>query len=170
MYFFGFVNFKKLQEVIIDDVTSINDITFLMLEESEDINDYSIISAPSLLREIETVHSKICELVNTSNANYSDFLVLAPNISIYEGVIPRVFNQDNISFPSIPYSINDKKKVVTNVTSGLRKLIEIFSKGYYTRYDFFELVNNPDIKQARNISDEDVDTFTNSILSIALLK
>ena len=166
MYFFGFVSFNKLQEVIIDDVTSINNITFLMLEESEDINDYSIISAPSLLREIETVHSKICELVNTSNANYSDFLVLAPNISIYEGVIPRVFNQDNISFPSIPYSINDRKKVMTNVTSGLNKLFEIHSKGFYTRYDFFELINNQDIKAARNLTNEDIDAFTQAILAM----
>ena len=166
VYFFGFVSFNNLQQSIIDEYSLENDITLLMLEESDNVDDYSIISSPSLLREIETVHSKICHLINTKNCKYSDFLVLAPDVSLYEGIIPRVFNQDNVSFPSIPYSINDKKKVVTNVTSGLRKLIEIFSKGYYTRYDFFELVNNPDIKQARNISDEDVDTFTNSILSM----
>lgn len=166
IYFFGFISFNKIQETIIDELTINNDITFFMLENDDKLSESSVISSPSLLREIETVHSKICDLVNKTNCKYSDFLVLAPDISVYEGIIPRVFNQDNILFPSIPFSINDKKSVVTNVTAGLNKLFEIVNKGFYTRHDFFELINNQDVKNARNLSEEDVSVFTDTILAM----
>ncbi len=167
LYFFGFINFTKLQEKIIKDYASHSKVTILLLEQNKKYcKEYSVIAAPSKLREIEAVHSEICKLLKDPDVKYSDFLVLAPDISDYEGVIPRVFNQDNIDFPSIPFAINDKKRVETNVSSGLKKLIEIINKKFYTRYDFFNLINNLDIKTSRGIIDEDLVNWLESIVEM----
>ncbi|MBQ8206604.1 MAG: hypothetical protein IJZ77_04000, partial [Bacilli bacterium] len=69
-------------------------------------------------------------------------------------------------FPNIPYVINDRKLVETNVSVGIKKLFEIFNKKFYTRLDFFELINNKDIQEARGITDSDVDNFSKSIVAM----
>ena len=171
LYFFGFVNFNKLQEKIINSYAEKSNITLLLLKKQiEDFKEYSIVAAPSKLREVESVHSEICQLLKNKNINYSDFLVLAPDISQYEGVINRVFNQDNVNFPNIPYSINDMKKIDTNVTVALKKLFEIFNKKFYSRLDFFELISNLDIQNSRGITEDDVKNWTQSIINMNVFR
>ena len=167
LYFFGFNNFSSLQQSIIDCYANNADVTMMLLKQDEEYKqEYVLTSAPSKLREVESVHTKICSLLKDTDNKYSDFLVLANDISAYEGVIPRVFNQDNVNFPNIPYVINDRKLVDTNVSVGLKKLFEIYNKKYYTRLDFFELINNKDIQEARGITDSDVDNFSKSIVAM----
>ena len=167
LYFFGFNNFSSLQQSIIDCYANDADVTMMLLKQDEEYKqEYVLTSAPSKLREVESVHTKICSLLKDTNNKYSDFLVLANDISAYEGVIPRVFNQDNVNFPNIPYVINDRKLVDTNVSVGLKKLFEIYNKKFYTRLDFFELINNKDIQEARGITDSDVDNFSKSIVAM----
>lgn len=168
MYFLGFFEFKKLHKLIIDEYSSEFEITSFELEtisKSEEVTSYSVFTAPSPLREIETIHSKICEHIKNNDCHYSDFLVLAPDVSVYENIIPLVFNQSD-KYPNIPYSINDRKKISSNVNLGIHKLFEIFSKKFYTRYDFFELINNPDIKKSRHLTDDDIDAFCDCILAM----
>ena len=167
LYFFGFTSFNKLQESIIEEYAKSSNVVIYLLKEDKNYKkDYSLIAAPSKLREIEVVHSQICELLKDKENNYSDFLVLASDISSYEEVIARVFNQDNKVFPSIPYALNDRKKAETNLSTGLKKLLDIFNKKFYTRLDFFELISNKDIQQARNITESEVVTFSESIVAM----
>ena len=161
LYLFGFNSINKLQEKIINEYSKDSDINLYCLENCNDeYKDYSLTLAPSKLREIEYVHTTICELLKDNENKYSDFLVLAPNISDYESIITRVFKQDNINFPNIPFTINDKKKVNSNVSTGILKLFDIANKKFFTRLDFFELINNQDIKFI--VDDESVLTIDQS--------
>lgn len=167
MVLFGFSSFTKLQERILEKYTEASNITLFSLQQDKKYSkEYEITSAPSKLREIEVVHTEICKLLQNKNNTYSDFLIVAPDISAYEGVIPRVFIQDNINFPNIPYGINDRKRVETNLSVGLKKLFEIYNKKFYSRLDFFELINNKDIQLARELTAEDIQNFSESIVAM----
>ena len=167
IYFFGFVSFNNLETKIIDKLKEESNVTLLMLEkDAEYKSEFDLISVPSKLREIEVVHSKICTLLLDHNNKYEDFLVIAPDISVYEDVIPRVFNQDDEEFPSIPYVINDRKKIDTNVSNGLEILIDIANKKFFTRLDFFNIINNSDIQKTRNITLDDVDNWSRYLIEI----
>ena len=166
-YFFGFIEFTSLQEKIIDKYSKYSDIKLFLLEEDINYNKiFKLTSAPSKLREVESVHTKICELLKDPSNKYDDFLVLATNISEYENVIPRVFNQDNVNFPNIPYKINNKKRIETNLSLGLKKLFEILNKKFYTRADFISIINNKDVQKCKGISEDDVINFANSIVKM----
>jgi len=168
-YFFGFTSFTKLQESIIEKFPKSDNIVKLMLTKDDNYyKDFSLTAAPSMLREMEVVHSQICELLTDKRENnkYSDFLVLAPNISVYENIISRVFKQDNQNFPNIPYSINDRKKVQTNLSLGLKKFFEILNKKYYTRFDFFTIISNGDVQKARGITEENVICWCEAIVNM----
>ena len=166
IYFFGFHVFTRLQTEILNQVAENKIFKLLLTKEDDYSKEFSLTGAPSKIREIESIHSKICTLIKEKNIEYSDVLVLAPDISLYENIIARVFKQDNIKYPNIPYTINDKKKIETNVSLGLKKLFEIINKKYYTRLDFFTLINNKDIQNARNINEEDVFNWLKSIVAM----
>ena len=82
----------------------------MLKKDPEYKSEFDLISVPSKLREIEVVHSKICTLLLDHNNKYEDFLVIAPDISVYEDVIPRVFNQDNILFGGIEIILSENQK------------------------------------------------------------
>ena len=123
-------------------------------------------TAPSMAREIELMHGEICKLVQEKDVKFSDILVLCPQLNKYELEISKVFNQDNVSFPSIPYSINDSKLQSTDLSSGLKKLFEIASKGFYTRLDFSNIINNKVIQLSRGITLEDVMNWEKSLVEM----
>lgn len=171
LFFFGFITFNKLHEKIINEYSNNANVIIYMLKHDPNYNkDYYLFSSPSKLREIEVVHSSICSLLKNDDVSYSDFLILANDISEYEAVITRTFNQDNINFLNVPFVINDVKKEESEVSVGLKKLFEIFNKDFYTRLDFFELINNKDIMLARNISKEDIDNFASSIIAMNIYR
>ena len=171
IYFFGFISFNNLQEKIIEEYAKKSNVIIYMLdEEGATYKDYTVVSAASKIRELEFVHSKISELLKESSNSYSDFLVLAPNINAYENLIPRVFSQDNVDFSNIPYIINDIKRKDNDFIIGLKKFFEIHKKGFYTRLDFFELINNEDIRKARNITHDDIEAWINAILSMNVFR
>ena len=171
IFFFGFVEFTNLQNEIVNKLESKNQdkvIKFVLEKNNEYTNEFEHMAAPSRLREIEAVHTKICELLKNDNETikYSDILVLAPDISVYENIIPRVFKQDNENFPNIPYVINSRKKVETNLFLVLKNLFEILNKKFYTRYDFSTLINNKNVKATRGISDEETTNWLESIIKM----
>lgn len=165
---FGIVKYTKLEEEIINKYKQFNNINEYLLEL--DPTDYSkeieIIKAPSKLREIECIHSKICDLLLNTNCNYSDILVVGSNLSDYETTISRVFNQDNVDYPNIPYYIDASKQKDNEVLNGLKRLKNIVDKGYFTRLDLINLAQNKIIQYIREITDEDVQNFADTIISI----
>lgn len=167
IYFFGFHKLNSLYESILSNYEGNDHIIMMSLElTNEYSNEIELVAAPSKLREIESLHSKICKLISEKNIEYNDVLVLCTDISSYENVIARVFKQDNVEFYNLPYVINDRKKIETNVYKGLDILFQIINKGYYTRLDFFNLINNKDIQESRLITDEDVRNWSESIISM----
>ena len=167
LYFFGFNKFDKLEEKIIDNYSLNSDVYLLVLEEDLNYKEkFYISAAPSKLREIESVHSKICNLLLDENIKYSDFLVVSSNISEYEDIIPRVFKQDNEKFPNIPYVINGYKKIQSNISIALKTLIDIANKQFFTRFDFYNLISNVDVQSARGISMKEVDSWSKYLIDI----
>lgn len=167
VYFFGFSSFDKTSVDILDAYCEAHDVKCYFLKPSLDKkNEISVLSAPSRMRETEAVHSTICHLLQQPENHYSDFLVLAPGITSYKNEIKRVFSQDNINFPDVPFSINGSIGKDSDLKEGLCKLLEIANKGYYTRLDFYELIHNPMIAQAREISKEEQDEFPEAVLNM----
>ncbi len=163
--FFGFSYFEPIQEAIIEEVKKENDCSFFLLKVNKERKPpFSITACPSKQKEIENVHSHICELLKDKENRLSDFVVLAKNISDYEPLIKRTFHQDNVDYPDIPYSIIGSQNQSSDVTSALKKLIEISHKGYFTRVDFQSFINNAAVMMARNLTKEDADSFVKCIL------
>ena len=79
--------------------------------EKENIktNKLEIIKAPNKQKEIENIHSKICQILLNDDVTFSDFLVVGTNLVEYESTINRVFNQDDKEFPNI-WSYKDRYK------------------------------------------------------------
>ncbi len=165
VYFFGFSYFEPIQKMIIQEIEKGNDCDFFLLEVDKEIKPpFSITACPSKQKEIENVHSHICELLKNKENRLSDFVVLAKNISDYEPLIKRTFHQDNVDYPDIPYSIIGSQNQSSDVTAALKKLVEISHKGYFTRVDFQSFVTNPAVMKARNLTKEDADSFVKCIL------
>ncbi len=165
IYFFGFAYFEPIQNAIIKEIEKENECNFFLLKVNKEKKPpYFITACPSKQKEIENVHSHICELLKDKENRLSDFVVLAKNISDYEPLIKRTFHQDNVDYPDIPYSIIGSQNQSSDVTSAMKKLIEIFHKGYFTRVDFQAFVNNAAVMKARNLTKEDSDSFVQCIL------
>lgn len=170
---FGFNKFNKLQESIITEYSKQNDLDIFVLD-SNDINinndDVTIISSPSILKEVEAVHGEICELLKDKNTKYSDFLMVVPSFKEYGNVIGRVFKQDDELFPNIPYVLCGEKNEHNDFKTCIDILLNIITKGYFTRKDFFKLVNIDLIKTIRNITDEEIKTFSDTIINLEVYR
>ncbi|MBQ7276725.1 MAG: exodeoxyribonuclease V subunit gamma [Bacilli bacterium] len=170
IYIFAPLNLSKLYLNILEDYSNNNDVYLYQYDESKDIVNkpkIKLMSAPSKIREIEACHSEICKkMMEDNNAKFSDFLVIAPNVSEYETSISRIFNGDGVDFPNIPFVVNGKKKNESFITSALQTLINILEKGYYSRKDFADLVNNKSIQYVKKIDSDKVDTYLKSILKM----
>ncbi len=158
---FGYDEFDHLTQKIIDDFSKDNNVIIYSLKKNENVKlpDIKLVSAPSKEKEIVSLHSTICELLKDKTNTYKDFLVLAPNITDYEIEIVRVFKQDNISFPNIPFIINNKNKKSSELTKGLNVLFNILKKGFFTRFDFIDLITNKMIMESRNIEEDNINSF-----------
>ena len=175
IYFFGFGKFEKVYRELLDNINDDNIKEFSLNEEANACPDYEIHTAPSMLREVEWIHSKICDLLKDKNNRAIDFLVMSPNLSEYVNTIERVFKQDDENqkpreFPNIPYVINYHEKKDTDVVSALKILFKIFKTGYYTRLDFNELINNSAIKRVRNIKEDEIDNWMTSIVKLKIYR
>lgn len=169
IYFFGFIDFTPKQKEIIDIYSKNHDVVIYKLKLDTQLKKtdatFKILTAPSKLREIETLHTEICAVVKEKHYSFSDFLVVCPNLTEYETIINRVFKQDDIDFPNIPFSISNTEVQETDATQIVKKLIEIEHKGFFTRNDFFELITNPIIMRGRDITDNEINMWVNSILT-----
>ena len=140
----------------------IKDINIINIDNNKKIQT-NIIVAPSKIREIEVVHSNICELLKKQDVMLSDILVVAPNIGEYASTIARVFRQDDQEFIDIPYVIKTSMKKETNISDALRVFLDIYRKQFFTRLDLYKLLSNHLIQKVRNIDDSDVSCFIDII-------
>lgn len=118
-----------------------------------------LLAAPSKVREIEAVHSKICALLKDKNTRLGDILVLAPNIQDYKVAIEQVFDQNDSEkseFPYIPKVIADYSSEYSLVTDALQILFGMLKKKYLCRSDLFALLHNSLVQHVRHFSAEDV--------------
>lgn len=171
LYLFGFSDFDNLTKRIFCEYENINPLKMFLLEASETKNypHFSLFSAPSKEREIINIHSMICKKIQEENYMYSDFLVLAPDISEYETVVSRIFKQDDTNFPNIPYSITSKSKN-NELLNGLNTLSKIIKRGYFSRFDVIDLLNNKIIMAVRNLSYEDVNAYLEAIARMNIFR
>lgn len=121
----------------------------------------SLTAAPTVLREVEALHSKICHLLEKDDTQLGDILVVAPHIQDYKTAIEQVFDQNDqfaidSLFPYIPYTIADYSGERSLTAEALTILFGIWKKGYLSRADLFSLLHNHLVQNVRDISDEDV--------------
>ena len=133
------------------------------LEEKE----VSVIAAPSKLREIEAVHSDICNILRSDKTvTFSDFLIVSPKITEYENVIARVFTQTDDRFFSLPFVISDTKNVSSPVSLGIKTLVEILDKGFFSRKDFNNIITNKTIQIVKGINEEEANVMKDLLLKM----
>lgn len=167
IYLFGFTKIDKVYLRLISENGTLN-----VLQCEKDVNydvEYEIQKAPSTLREIENVHSKICKLL-LSGAKPSDIVVIAPNINNYSNDIERVFHQDNVNYPSISYTLRKTLERDNDVILILKKLFEIANKGYFTRLDFYNIVSNKIILKNYDIDEENLKSLFDSIVNLNIYR
>lgn len=144
----------------------------LLKSENNFINDLSlrVTSAPNKIREVEVLHTHICKLLNGSAtpdnkpAKVSDILVVSPSIDEYRTAIHQVFDQTSEDF-HIPFSIVDSAAKDSLVAKALTTLFAIRDSGVLSRPDFFSLVKNPVVQNARNISPEEVSNWESWVVN-----
>ncbi len=118
-----------------------------------------LLAAPSKVREIEAVHSKICALLKDKNTRLGDILVVAPNIQDYKVAIEQVFDQNDSEkseYPYIPKVIADYSSEFSLVADALQILFGMLKKKYLCRSDLFALLHNSLVQHVRHFSAEDV--------------
>lgn len=164
IYSFGFIK-ENIPTLYNEILNQFNVIRFDLISMGA-TPEFFITKVPNRIREIENLHSTICKIIlSDSNVKFSDFLVMGPNIIEYESDIERVFNQEG-DYPNIPYYISAPKTRNNYVLNALNTLHDIISKGFFTRLDFDNLINNNAIKFVRGITDDDIDSWENAIVDM----
>lgn len=124
-----------------------------------------VFSAPTPLREIEELHTRISTIVKTNKSvRYNDFLVYAPDINVYADVITRVFKQDGSTYPSIPFRITGEIKEKKDMSDALNVLFDIANKRFFTRKDFCRFAKNKMIQRVHDFTDDDLEVWLNVII------
>lgn len=121
----------------------------------------TITAAPSRIREVEAVHSQICQLLD-SGANIRDILVVCPRLSDYRPAICQVFDQCETGTENgvrLPFAFVDSAARESFVGNALEKLFAIKKNRSLGRVEFFSLVRNPVVQAVREISPEEISNW-----------
>lgn len=126
--------------------------------------------APSMLREVEVLHSKICKLMHENpELSYSDFIVLAPNVQDYRVPLLQVFDQ-NREFLGLPYVLADYSAERSLIADALEILLSMLTKKALYRNDFFELLRNPVIQFIKGISYQEVNAWASWVSELNIYR
>ena len=119
----------------------------------------SLTAAPTRVREMEILHSRICKLME-EGARVDDILVVSPCLDDYRTAIYQVFDQNSHDNGlHVPFAIVDSPAKASLTEDALETLFNIMANGTILRPNFFMLVKNPVVQNARGITDEDVDAW-----------
>ena len=171
IYVFGLIKYSNLELAILKKYSNYNE--YMLKNTDIEYTDFKneIMKAPSKLREIEILHSKICKiLIEDKYSAFSDFLVIGTNVCDYESEIKRVFIQENKEYPNIPFYINASRTFDNSTYNAFIILKEIINKSFFTRYDLIKLLQNNMIKKSRNIDDEDIISWERAILNMNIFR
>lgn len=130
----------------------------------ENDNSFGVTTAPSKIREVEALHSRICRLLSEKDAQgkpkatIADILVVSPNIDDYRTAIFQVFDQTRDGF-HVPFNIVDSAARDSHTASALSTLFSIREKGTLSRPDFFALVRNPVVQNVRKILPDEISNW-----------
>ena len=164
-------SFSKTDSLLHRIQKSVSEDTRIIPEAfNENDTSLTLTSAPTKVREVEVLHSKICKLLSQpdNSVQLGDILVVAPHIQDYCTAIEEVFDQNDKNdlseaagvFPYIPYIIADYSGERSLTAEALNILFKIIKRGYLARSDFFALLRNYLVQTARGISDDEVSTWT----------
>ncbi len=136
----------------------------------EDDQSFTLTGAPTRLREVEDLHSRICSLLDPEKndgetCTFQDILVLSPCLDEYRAIIPQVFESAKKD-KGIPYKILDSKEGFSFTAEALQVLLKIRDKHDFNREDLFALLENPVVQECRGITGEDVIKFRNIVSSV----
>lgn len=133
----------------------------------------TLIGAPTKIREIESLHSQICMLLQ-DGARVNDILVVSPCLDDYRTAIQSVFdqtpkkktgtNENENGYLHVPYAIVDSPSKSSLTESALDCLFSVMSEGSISRPAFFSLVRNSVVQQVRYINDDEVEAWQNWIV------
>ncbi len=133
-----------------------------------DLKDGSldVTAAPTRIREIEDLHTKICNLLK-GETRVDDILVVSPCLDDYRTAISMVFDQTPVKpetkkekgFLHVRFSIVDSPAKASLTESALESLFSILQQKSITRPNFFSLVRNPVVQAARGIKNEEIDAW-----------
>ena len=125
-----------------------------------------ITAAPSILREVEAVHTDICrKLQNDKDLRYNDFIAYAPSVGDYANAVHRVFAQDNEEFPTVPFVIVGDSLEKKEMLDSLDTLCRMAQLENFTSQDFCSMIRNSMFRWVHGIEEEDVALWTDTILS-----
>ena len=125
---------------------------------------FSVTTAPSKIREVEALHSRICKLLSEKDpqgkakATIAEILVVSPNIDDYRTAIFQVFDQTRDGF-HVPFNIVDSAARDSHTANALSILFSIRDKGALSRPDFFALVRNPVVQSVRGIRPDEISNW-----------
>ena len=125
---------------------------------------FGVTTAPSKIREVEALHSRICKLLSEKDvfgnpkATIADILVVSPNIDDYRTAIFQVFDQTRDGF-HVPFNIVDSAARDSLTANALSILFAIHEKETLSRPDFFALVRNPVVQNVRRIHADEVSNW-----------
>lgn len=189
----AYIKSWNIKPTVIDDLESKNDSILHIIQnhikndneiEKNSVNknenlphSITFSTAPSKLREIELLHTRICKLLQQDDVDLSDFLVVAPKIQDYAVTIYQVFNQDSkkdesinekaeYDYPNIPIKITDFITEHSAIAEALSIILDVLQKGYFTRADFFKLVHNYVIQNNLGFDDNFVSAWSKWISSL----
>ncbi len=149
---------------------------FIQEEYTASDTSLTLTGAPTRLREMEALHSKICKLLSQKDdTQLGDILVLAPNIQDYKTAIEQIFDQNDqfaveSNFPYIPYTIADYSGERSLTAEALSVLFGILKKRYLSRSDLFALLHNYLVQTVRGISDEEVSDWADWASSLNIYR
>lgn len=161
VFLFGF---RHLDEVYETPLASIGCEMFFQQEKVAN-QEIEICKAPSIEREVEYLHGKICKLINEDpKLKLYDILVYAPNLKKYEAAIKKVFfTSGDENFPNIPYVISTSSNDQSNTYEALKILNDIIHTKSFTREEFITLLSNLAVQKARKITSQDVTNIVKTL-------
>lgn len=146
----------------------------------ENDESLTIDGAPSKIREIENLHSRLCQLL-LNGANLNEILIVSPNLEEYRSAIYQIFNQAKIKAEKelsssqkttlyIPYNIIDSAQKDSHINNALTILFNIKKSKNISRPDFFNLLKNPVIQAVWKIDDYAISCFENWVKNINIYR
>jgi exodeoxyribonuclease V gamma subunit len=121
--------------------------------EQRDLS-FQYFSAPSMLREVETVYWNILHnLTSDSELQLTDIAVMVPDMERYKPVIEQVFRRDP---KPLPFNLVDSSAAVDSICGkGLQLFFSLVESGYH-RSDLFKLLQNSVVMEKFGFHSEDV--------------